>query len=88
MREHLDRAPTTTTTCSTPTTPSKKIEATADALDAWYAGGRVGDAAAGPAAAAPTRAAGPVLAAVGDARLRLIYDPDGRPWRKRMRRAW
>jgi phosphatidylserine/phosphatidylglycerophosphate/cardiolipin synthase-like enzyme len=86
MAEHLDL--TSTDGLVDPEDAVRAIERAADALDAWYAGGQVGERPPGRLRRhRPERLhvlsqlwARPVY--------RLIYDPDGRPLRKRMRRAW
>ena len=62
--------------------------AAADALDAWHAGGRFGERPPGrlrrqdvPDLPRPTRAWSRVP-------LRLVQDPDGRPWRLRKSRRF
>jgi hypothetical protein len=86
MAEHLDRD--ATDDLVDPAGAVRAIEEAADALDGWYAGGQVGERPRGRLRRhRPDRLhvfsqlwARPVY--------RLIYDPDGRPLRKRMRRAW
>lgn len=66
----------------------RTLDTAADALDAWHNGGKRGpDPAAGCAATvprscpdAPGSGAKPVY--------RLVYDPDGRPWRARPFNRW
>jgi hypothetical protein len=86
MAEHLDRD--VTGGLVDPDHAVRAIEEAADALDAWYAGGQVGERPAGRLRRhRPGRLH--VLAQLWARPVyRLIYDPDGRPLRKRMRRAW
>jgi phosphatidylserine/phosphatidylglycerophosphate/cardiolipin synthase-like enzyme len=98
MSEHLDRLPDASTgkpadgvdgaDLVDPDDAVRAIEAAADALDGWYAGGQVGERPPGRLRRhRPERLH--VLARLWAAPVyRLIYDPDGRPLRKRMRRAW
>jgi hypothetical protein len=56
----------------------------ADALDAWYAGGRQGPRSPGRLRNHPRRRS--EVGAMADHPVYdLVYDPDGRPWRMR---AW
>jgi phosphatidylserine/phosphatidylglycerophosphate/cardiolipin synthase-like enzyme len=86
MAEHLDT--TDDTQLVDPLEAVEEIEAAADALDAWYEGGQAGERPPGRLRRHhPDRLhffsrlwATPIY--------RFVYDPDGRPFRKRMRRAW
>jgi phosphatidylserine/phosphatidylglycerophosphate/cardiolipin synthase-like enzyme len=90
MREHLDRAPdgSEDKDLLDPESAVAAIADAAEALDAWHAGGRRGPRP--PGRVRPHRAER--LSALK--RLwalpayRLIYDPDGRPWRDRRRGRW
>jgi hypothetical protein len=53
----------------------RAVEAAAEALDAWHDGGRIG-----PRPPGPLRRHRPTY--------RLVYDPDGRPWRDRLQGRW
>jgi phosphatidylserine/phosphatidylglycerophosphate/cardiolipin synthase-like enzyme len=87
-REHLDRPAGRDGDLVEPADAVRAIEATAGALDAWYAGGCVGPRPPGRLRRhRPEKLhlfsrlwAVPVY--------RVVYDPDGRPWRKRVRNAW
>jgi len=93
-REHLDRPPNGDgdgdgdADLIDPDRAIRAIEAAADALDDWYAGGCVGPRPPGRLRRhRPERLhllsqlwAVPVY--------RIVYDPDGRPLRKRLRNAW
>jgi phosphatidylserine/phosphatidylglycerophosphate/cardiolipin synthase-like enzyme len=86
MSEHLDK--TGEDDLVDPVEAVREIEAAADALDAWYDDGQVGERPPGRLRRhRPERLhffsrlwATPVY--------RFIYDPDGRPLRKRLSRAW
>jgi phosphatidylserine/phosphatidylglycerophosphate/cardiolipin synthase-like enzyme len=88
MREHLDRAPDDDADLLDPDSAIRAIDATADALRRWHDGGRVGPRP--PGRLVPHRAerlpwhqrlwAIPAY--------RLMYDPDGRPWRDRRSGTW
>jgi phosphatidylserine/phosphatidylglycerophosphate/cardiolipin synthase-like enzyme len=86
MAEHLDRE--ATDDLIDPAGAVRAVDAAADALEEWYAGGRVGPRPPGRLRHhRPERLpwwtrlwAIPVY--------RAVYDPDGRPWRQRLRREW
>ncbi|GAA1302330.1 phospholipase D family protein [Pseudonocardia xinjiangensis] len=88
MREHLDRPPGDDDDLVDPDSAVRAVDAAADALDAWHRGGRVGPRPPGrlrrhEPERLPLRTklwAVPVY--------RLVYDPDGRPWRSRLRNRW
>jgi phosphatidylserine/phosphatidylglycerophosphate/cardiolipin synthase-like enzyme len=88
MREHLDRAPGDDDDLVDPDSAVRAVDAAADALDTWHRGGRVGPRPPGrlrrhEPERLPLRTklwAVPVY--------RLVYDPDGRPWRYRLRNRW
>jgi phosphatidylserine/phosphatidylglycerophosphate/cardiolipin synthase-like enzyme len=86
MAEHLDLE--VTGGLVDPDDAVRTIEEAADALDAWYAGGQVGERPVGRLRRhRPGRLH--VLAQLWARPVyRLIYDPDGRPLRKRLRQAW
>jgi phosphatidylserine/phosphatidylglycerophosphate/cardiolipin synthase-like enzyme len=89
-REHLDRAADGSEDGDLldPATAVEAITSAADALDAWHRAGR-----AGPRPPGRLRPHQPerlsrwtrMWAALP---YRLMYDPDGRPWRMRMRATW
>jgi phosphatidylserine/phosphatidylglycerophosphate/cardiolipin synthase-like enzyme len=84
-REHLDRAEDEVADLLEPTEAFAAVRRQATALAAWHAGGQSGPRPPGRLLphrpGAPTRAqrlwATPLY--------RLVYDPDGRPWRDRLR---
>jgi phosphatidylserine/phosphatidylglycerophosphate/cardiolipin synthase-like enzyme len=88
LREHLDRRPGDDADLLDPDEAVRVVEAAADALDAWHDGGRAGPRPPGRLRRhrperLPRRTrlwAVPVY--------RLVYDPDGRPWRDRLRNRW
>jgi phosphatidylserine/phosphatidylglycerophosphate/cardiolipin synthase-like enzyme len=90
VREHLDRAPDGSEDADlvAPEAAVRAITASAEALDAWHAAGRVGPRPPGRLRPhEPERLAWRTRLWAVPA-YRLIYDPDGRPWRIRRRGAW
>ena len=88
LREHLDRPEGDDADLLDPDDAVRAVRAAADALDAWHAGGRVG-----PRPPGRLRPHQPEkmrlwtrLWAVPT--YRLVYDPDGRSVRDRLRRRW
>jgi hypothetical protein len=88
MREHLDRDDGDDADLLDPEGAVRAVCDAADRLDAWHAGGRVGPRPAGrlrphrpEKLGLPTRLwAVPIY--------RIVYDPDGRSVRDRLRRRW
>jgi phosphatidylserine/phosphatidylglycerophosphate/cardiolipin synthase-like enzyme len=88
MREHLDRAPGDDADLIDPACALHAMDSAADALDAWHRGGRAGPRPPGRLRhhrpeRLPLRTrlwAVPVY--------RIVYDPDGRSWRDRLRDRW
>lgn len=88
LREHLDRAPGDDTDLVDPDAAVNAMTAAADALDTWHRTGRTGPRPVGrlrrhepePIPRRTRLWAFPLY--------RLVYDPDGRPWRDRLRRRW
>jgi phosphatidylserine/phosphatidylglycerophosphate/cardiolipin synthase-like enzyme len=89
-REHLDR-PMDGSADDDLIDPARAVEAfatSADRLDEWYAGGKVG-----PRPPGRLRRHRPerlhVFSMLWAVPLyRMVYDPDGRPWRKRLAKQW
>jgi phosphatidylserine/phosphatidylglycerophosphate/cardiolipin synthase-like enzyme len=88
LREHLDRRHGDDADLLDPDDAVRAVDAAAEALDAWHDGGR-----GGPRPPGRLRRHRPErmrkrtrLWAVPA--YRLVYDPDGRPWRDRMRGRW
>jgi phosphatidylserine/phosphatidylglycerophosphate/cardiolipin synthase-like enzyme len=88
LREHLEREPGDDADLVDPDGAVRAVTAAADALDAWHAGSRVG-----PRPPGRLRRHRPERLSLRT-RLwavpayRLVYDPDGRPWRDRLWRRW
>ncbi len=90
-REHLDRRrrrQRATPTCSTPTSFVAALQASADALQAWYDNGRVGPRPPGRLRPhRPERVGRPTRLWATPA-YRLMVDPDGRPLKLRLRKTF
>ena len=86
MAEHLDHPDPDALV--DPAEAVRAIEESADALDGWYAGGRVGKRPTGRLRRHRPERLNALARLWAQPVYRLIYDPDGRPLRKRMRRAW
>jgi phosphatidylserine/phosphatidylglycerophosphate/cardiolipin synthase-like enzyme len=94
LREHLDRAPdgsddvTDDGDLADPDATVRAVNAAADALDAWHDGGRVGPRP--PGRLRPHRPEKlPLLTRLWAVpAYRVVYDPDGRSVRDRLRRRW
>ncbi|RZU53869.1 phosphatidylserine/phosphatidylglycerophosphate/cardiolipin synthase-like enzyme [Krasilnikovia cinnamomea] len=88
MREHLDRADGDDADLIDARQAVEVLGKAADALQAWHDGGRVGERP--PGRLRPHRPerlrAGTRMWAMP--LYRLVYDPDGRPWRLRRRTSW
>jgi phosphatidylserine/phosphatidylglycerophosphate/cardiolipin synthase-like enzyme len=88
LREHLDRRQGEDADLLDPDGTVRAVEAAAAALDAWHDGGR-----SGPRPPGRLRRHRPERVPLST-RLwavpmyRLVYDPDGRPWRDRVRGRW
>jgi phosphatidylserine/phosphatidylglycerophosphate/cardiolipin synthase-like enzyme len=86
MAEHLDLP--TTDDIVDPDDAVRVIEKSADTLDGWYADGKAGERPPGRLRRHHPERLHPLARLWAQPVYRLIYDPDGRPPRKRMRRAW
>ena len=89
MREHLDRAEGEDADLLDPDRAGSAMRRAAEELDAWHAAGCVGPRPQGHLRHHPRRTGGGTLrrwltTPVYD----LAYDPDGRPWRMRLRRRF
>ena len=82
------RPTATTRICSTPDDAVRAVTAAADALDAWHAGGRVGPRPPGRLRAHRPRSCGSWTRVWAVPAYRLVYDPDGRSVRDRLRSRW
>ncbi|HYN93163.1 MAG TPA: phospholipase D family protein [Pilimelia sp.] len=89
-REHLDRAPDGSEDADLldPGSAVAAITAAADALHAWHAGGRVGPRPPGRLRPHEPERLSLFTRAWATLPYRLLYDPDGRPWRMRSRNTW
>jgi phosphatidylserine/phosphatidylglycerophosphate/cardiolipin synthase-like enzyme len=87
LREHLDRATDGSQDGNLvdPVTAVADITATAEALDAWYASGCLGDRPPGRLRPHKPERLGWPTRAWAEPLYRLIYDPDGRSCRDRLR---
>ncbi len=88
MREHLDRAPGEDKDLVDPDDAVRAVSAAADALRAWHDGGRKGPRPPGrlmPHETTPLPWWQKLWALPA---YRLVYDPDGRPWRDRRAGNW
>jgi hypothetical protein len=88
MREHLGRADGDDGDLVDPQEAVRTMIRAAAELDDWHAGGRQGPRPAGRLRSHPRRT-GPawLRRAIGPV-YDLVYDPDGRPWRMRLRRRF
>jgi hypothetical protein len=64
------------------------VDAAADALDAWHDGGRVGPRPPGRLRRHRPERMRKRTRLWAVPAYRLVYDPDGRPWRDRLRGRW
>ena len=83
MREHLDR--TVDDRLVDPTTAVREMVAAAEALDAWYASGRSGPRPPGRLRPHKPEKLGLLTRMWAEPAYRMIYDPDGRSYRDRLR---
>ncbi len=87
-REHLDRPDDGDDDLVDPESAVRAITAGADALDAWYDGGRVGPRPPGRLRHHRPERLSPATRLWAPPIYRAVYDPDGRPWRMRRRADW
>jgi phosphatidylserine/phosphatidylglycerophosphate/cardiolipin synthase-like enzyme len=88
VREHLDRVPGEDDDLLDPARFVRAAEEAAANLDAWHAGGRRGPRPPGRLRAHRPERMGLLTRAWAVPAYRLVYDPDGRPWRYRLRGQW
>lgn len=93
-REHLGRAPDGSEDGGEdedlldPNSAVQAITKSAEALDAWHAGGGIGPRPPGRVRLHKPERLNLLTKLWAVPAYRLIYDPDGRPWRLRRREAW
>ena len=87
MREHLDRAADGSEdgVLVDPGTAVQEIADAAEALDAWHASGRKGPRPPGRLRPHQPEKLGRLTRLWAEPAYRLIYDPDGRSWRDRLK---
>jgi phosphatidylserine/phosphatidylglycerophosphate/cardiolipin synthase-like enzyme len=90
LREHLDRAEDGSEDDGLidPCTVVKLIETTAQTLDDWHHGGRTGPRPPGRLRPHRPENLGRLTRLWADPAYRMIYDPDGRSYRDRLKRNW
>lgn len=90
MREHLDRASDGSQDggLDDPDTAVREIADAAQALDAWHASGRSGARPPGRLRPHKPEKLGLLTRLWAEPAYRLIYDPDGRSYRDRLRGRW
>lgn len=90
LREHLDRADDGSDDDGLidPVTVVETVRASADALQAWYDGGRVGARPPGRLRPHQPERLGRLTRLWATPAYRLMYDPDGRSWEERLRNRW
>jgi phosphatidylserine/phosphatidylglycerophosphate/cardiolipin synthase-like enzyme len=88
MREHLDRADGDDDDLLDPDGAVAAVRAAADGLDAWHANGRVGPRPPGRLRPHRPEKLGLLTRLWAVPTYRIVYDPDGRSVRDRLRRRW
>ncbi len=88
LREHLDRGPGEHADLLDPIDAVRAMDAAADALDAWHDRGRVGPRPPGRLRRHRPERMRKRTRLWAVPAYRLVYDPDGRPWRDRVRGRW
>jgi phosphatidylserine/phosphatidylglycerophosphate/cardiolipin synthase-like enzyme len=86
--EHLDLDDETVTDCVDPAEMFRRYAESADALDAWHRSGRVGARPAGRLRRLPEPKLGIARQAFAAPWYRYLHDPDGRPFRMRLRKRF
>lgn len=87
-REHLDRAPGDDAGLLDPDDFVRAVEDAAQTLDAWHAGGRQAPRPPGRLRPHRPERLGALVKLWAVPVYRLVYDPDGRPLRARVRGTW
>jgi phosphatidylserine/phosphatidylglycerophosphate/cardiolipin synthase-like enzyme len=90
LREHLDRPAdgSADDDLIDPESAVDAIDASADALEAWHRAGRTGPRPPGRLRRHEPERPSALTRAWATVPYRLIYDPDGRPWRMRRKATW
>ncbi|OZM81051.1 phospholipase D family protein [Pseudonocardia sp. MH-G8] len=88
LREHLDREPGDDADLVDPAGAVHAVEAAATALDAWHDSGRTGPRPAGRLRRHRPERMSRLTRSWAVPAYRALYDPDGRPWRDRLRHRW
>ncbi|TQM14270.1 phospholipase D family protein [Pseudonocardia kunmingensis] len=88
LREHLDRDPGDDADLVEADGAVRAVEAAADALDAWHDAGRTGPRPAGRLRRHRPERMSKLTRSWAVPAYRMLYDPDGRPWRDRFRHRW
>jgi phosphatidylserine/phosphatidylglycerophosphate/cardiolipin synthase-like enzyme len=88
MRHHLDRGDGDDADLLDPEGVVAALESAASALDAWHAGGRAGPRPAGRLRPHQAERLPLITRLWAAPAYRLVYDPDGRSWRDRLRNRW
>jgi phosphatidylserine/phosphatidylglycerophosphate/cardiolipin synthase-like enzyme len=88
LREHLDREPGDDADLADVDGTVRAVEAAADALDAWHRDGRTGPRPPGRLRPHRPERMRRLTRLWAVPTYRVVYDPDGRPWRDRLRRRW
>ena len=88
LREHLDRTDGDDADLLDPDGAMRAVRESADRLDAWYAGGGNGPRPPGRLRPHRPERMGLVTRLWAAPAYRLVYDPDGRSVRDRLRRRW
>ena len=88
LREHLDREPDDDADLLDPDSTVTALRAAAEGLDAWHRAGRVGPRPPGRLRPHRPEKLPPWTRAWAVPVYRIVYDPDGRSVRDRLRRRW
>jgi phosphatidylserine/phosphatidylglycerophosphate/cardiolipin synthase-like enzyme len=88
LREHLDRADGDDDDLVDPESAVRAVVASADALHQWHRAGRTGPRPPGRLRPHEPERLSRLTRAWATLPYRLLYDPDGRPWRDRRRATW